>query len=317
MLRNTAIPCFQNAVSRRNNRSAIFWQHFCPVCKFNTKSDFIHMRKSTLLLAIAFLIAMHPHAQAQNTAKAMKALEEKNFTEAHKIFREVLILDENDIIGNYGMSRVHSAAASGMKDNEKSLEFLQLAEAQFKAADSKTIDKLAGMGVTKIALGDQRLSLERAFLEEAKKAGTVEAFDAFLARFPESGVGESATNSRNTVAYLKAKALNTLDAYNAFVNGYPQAAEINEAKETRNRLATEVALATNSVAGYREFLEKYHDASQVPQIQQRLNAAAFEETKKVNTVEAWESYIRNYPDSIFLQKAKEQLNYLRAGVDGE
>lgn len=312
------MPCCSNVASQASEAGRIF----APTAPGHSpphSSPVKPIMKIRLIPLCTFLclLALASPVTAQNTAKGLKALEDKNYTEAQKIFREALIMDENDVAGNYGMSRIYSAAASGMKDPEKALEHLLVAEEAWKNADSKVQAKLADMGVSKTAIAEQRTNLERAFLEEAKKAGTVEALDAFLNRFPDSGVNGAARNNRNAIAFQKAQALNSLEGWNDFVTKYPDAEEINLAKENRNRLATEVALATNSVAGYKEFLQKYHDAPQVPQIQQRLNAVAFEETKKVNTIEAWEAYIRNYPESIFLQKAKEQLNYLRAGVADE
>lgn len=266
----------------------------------------------SLFVSLLLLLASD-FVAAQSLSKAFKALDAQDWQAARTAFEAALEVDKTDPAAHFGMSRLYGSKASGMRDKEMALKHLVQAEFGLGRLDDKSKSKLSKMGVSNAELVTRRDQIEKSFLQDAKNAGTVDAYNHFIERFPESPSARIATNYRNAKAFEEAKTAGTVDALDAFIASYPEAEEIEDVIVERDKKAAEEALKAGTVAAFSHFLAHYPEAPQAPQMQQRLNAAAFEEAKKTNTVNAYKAYIEKYPSSIFIMQAKDKLEWLESG----
>lgn len=270
------------------------------------------MKHYAWMILVLLLTAGTATAQ---TAKGLKALENSDYKGAKAAFESALAADPDDAAAHLGLSRYYGIQASGERDLEKALASLASAENLYNAADEKGKAKHEKAGVSATTLAERRAKVESAFLEQAKDAHTIAAYDAFLKRFPASSVARPATNYRNELAFKAAEAENTEASWNHFIQTYPEAEILPQAILNRNKVASEAALKANTVAAYSAFVRNYPDALQAPQMQQRLNSVAFDAAKAAHTRDAYEAYLRDYPESIFVEQAKQRLETLPVGPD--
>lgn len=260
-----------------------------------------------LLSAIFFSPFLLP---AQSASKAFKALEAKDYEGAKVQFDQLIVLDENDIGANFGLSRIFLAKGFGGNDTETALTHLTKADKGYAKADDKVKKQLDKMGVNSAAMAFHRKNVEKRFFNGAKEVNTIEAYEAFMDRFASSSAKAQATKARNKLAYDRAATGNTVASWSTFISTYPTADEIKDATETRDKMALEAAKIDGTAAAFDDFVNKYPDSKYTIQVTQLLYAKAYNEAKSIGTSAAIQNYIDKYPDSHFKEMAESRRKEL-------
>jgi hypothetical protein len=267
------------------------------------------VRMKKVILTTGLLLGVWAQSLAQCGSKGMKAIDAKDYATAWAAFEECLRDDPDDLSANFGMSRLYGLDPA-RKDMKKALEHLVITETGWAKLDARGQAKFERLGVTATELASRRSRIETSFLEAAKAANTVEAYDNFLLSFPNSTSTTICTNLRNKRAYELALEDGSVAAIDQYLVTYPDAENAKDVARERDKRATAEALQANTEEALGNFLLRYPNALQAPQIQQRLNAVAFENAKTTHTVEAYQQYIARFPDSVFLTQARERLEWL-------
>jgi len=111
-------------------------------------------------------------------------------------------------------------------------------------------------------------------------------------------------------AFEKAKAKNTIEAYEAFIEKYPDSPEVKEAQIALERVHLDNAIKSGEIENIRAFIIKFPQTTWIPEAEKQLEkiySAEFEKAKKENTVEAYETLIKKYPDLPELKQAQVAL----------
>lgn len=268
------------------------------------------MKRSFTLLTLTLTLALQ--LQAQCGGKGLKAIDAKDYKTAWSSLEDCLASDPDDISAHFGMSRLYGIGEAGKKDKDKALEHLKKAEAGWSQLDDKGKAKYDKVGINNAAMEERRTRIESTFLEAAKAANTVQAFEDFLLAFPNSAHSTTCRNYRNDLAYKLADQSGTVDALDDYLMTYPDAENYADATKVRDLKASAVALKADTEEALKHFISRYPNALQAPQVRQRLNAVAFENAKAANTAAAFRDYIAQYPESVFITQAKEKLEWLEA-----
>ncbi len=94
-------------------------------------------------------------------------------------------------------------------------------------------------------------------LRKAKEAGTVEALDAFLAKYPGSPLAQEANDAKEKIFFDRAKATDTVVAYEEFLKRYPNGRLLGEARAGIERQHFIVAQRIGTIDAYEQFLRKF------------------------------------------------------------
>jgi hypothetical protein len=82
-------------------------------------------------------------------------------------------------------------------------------------------------------------------LEKARKDGTVESYDLFLARFPASSLVKDAQKERKELVWARADALDTLDGWKAVVDEYSKPEKDGGDRDVVRRAKRRMRMATH------------------------------------------------------------------------
>lgn len=95
---------------------------------------------------------------------------------------------------------------------------------------------------------------------DAKIKGTIDAYETFLTKFPDSKFALLAKDSLDNLYYKKAKGLGTIDSYMRYLNKFPNGKFILQAKDSLYNIEFKNALDLNTIESYEQFLKKYPES---------------------------------------------------------
>jgi hypothetical protein len=97
--------------------------------------------------------------------------------------------------------------------------------------------------------------------------------------------------------FEKAKKENTVQAFEEFVLKYPDSEFAASAKAKIDSLQYEAVISENNLESYREFIQSHPDHPLALDAKQRMEPLVFEEAKNKGTAYALESFLAEYPDN--------------------
>ncbi|NQU33443.1 MAG: hypothetical protein HQ521_09435 [Bacteroidetes bacterium] len=165
--------------------------------------------------------------------------------------------------------------------------------------------------------------------EKAKEANSIEGYELFLSKYPESEHSQEALNIKGKLEennlWEETKDKNTVEGYELFLSKYTDSEFSEEAKNTKANLEEikiklreqrlwEEAKSKNTIEGYELFLSKYPDGeysqeakntkANLEEIKIKLREQRlWGEAKSKNTIKGYELFLSNYPRSKYLQEA--------------
>lgn len=100
---------------------------------------------------------------------------------------------------------------------------------------------------------------EEAF-REAESIDTIEAYESFLDRFPNTPLSAKARARAAAIAYRNASAENSEEAYEEFVRSYPDSEQAQLARDLAETVAYDALIENFSEEAVERFMAKYPDS---------------------------------------------------------
>ena len=109
-----------------------------------------------------------------------------------------------------------------------------------------------------------------------------------------------------------------VDAYESFMAQFPDAAQVPEATELRDSVAFAQASADDTWQSYQAFYQKYPDARQVPAAEDRYKTLIFADLTSDQKLSSFKEFLRKFPNTPFRTEAEEQIfEIMTASADPE
>jgi len=174
---------------------------------------------------------------------------------------------------------------------------------------------------------------EAAGWKACREAGTLAAYQAFLAQYPE-GVHARAARAalaelEEEAAWEEAKAANTILSYYQYNQRYPSGKYRAEAlaaiKQLEEEQAWQQARRAGSLSAFLEYKERYPQGRFAAEAEGQIEAilagqrepAAWQEAKGRGTAAAYEAYLQNYPQGPHAPEAREAAQELSRKAEAE
>ncbi len=209
--------------------------------------------------------------------KAFEALEVYNYFEAKELFYKSL---KNDSVpASYGLSVIYSRSDNPFTNIDSAHKFINVAERNFNLIDSTIFSEYALFGLDSSALADQISVVDSLGFSRAKRARTVQSWNAFISDFDDPIRRIAAVRIRDSLAFSQALKVDSAYEYLQFYKEYP-----------------------NSRQSY-ESLKLYH-------------LRLFQEFTEEGTIEVFRAFLLKYPESPYRSVAQEKVYFLQT-ADGE
>lgn len=148
-------------------------------------------------------------------------------------------------------------------------------------------------------------SAERGDWKKAKSQHSIEAYEEYLAKYPE---GQHAVQAREKITelyYEQAESANTIEAYQDFLAKYPEGKYVirARAKLRITELYYEQAESANTIEAYEEFLKLYPSGTLSLAAKRNLEQLFYEQVQSENLLSSYEDYVKRYPEGQFAGEA--------------
>lgn len=257
--------------------------------------------RSILTLCLVFTVQF---LNAQ-TSRALKMIEQGEYTAAEPIFRSALHDDKERVIGYYGLAYLYSEPDYAAYRLDSAYAYIESARDAYKALDYKDRGKVS-KDLSNSLIGRRRTDILKAALATAETENTAEAYQRFIDRFPGSGsrYEGKAVQERNRLAFEAARSLDTEIAYEQLLEKYGDdlKAKNSSLYEAAQRAQFERYIKRTGWSGYEAFAEKYPDNVYV-------RDSLYEEFKAIwyGPVTAYRDFITNYPEAAITRFAIDSL----------
>jgi hypothetical protein len=113
-------------------------------------------------------------------------------------------------------------------------------------------------------------SKENSDWKTTKSTNTEEAYQSFVARYPNGKHAVDAIDAAENLAWKDTQSQNSEEAYHSFISKYPDSKHTSDALGAAEKLAWEIADKSNTVASLESFITSYPKSSYLTEVQQRL-----------------------------------------------
>lgn len=151
-------------------------------------------------------------------------------------------------------------------------------------------------------LNEAKALQEEAIYHYAISEGTIEGYNYFLSRYPESDKAEEITSLVDKMVFGKID--NTIEAYNAFIQQYPKSKLIPEAQNRIYAIVYDNATKKNSMEAYAEMLQLYPNHPQKANIQGKVEKYYHDKLTAQFTLKDYDTFVGLFPQSKYISQVK-------------
>lgn len=110
--------------------------------------------------------------------------------------------------------------------------------------------------------------------------------------------------------FAKAEKENSIQAYEAFLQKYPQGKYKSDATKRIHELAFQLATQKDSLHVYNEFLEKYPESDFLAKVNERIEDLKYQRVKQQDSLQSYQNFLKEYPTSKYLNEAQQRIDQL-------
>jgi len=142
---------------------------------------------------------------------------------------------------------------------------------------------------------------------KVKEIDTIEAYEEFIQKYPDSEFAKEAKKSIEELKYEKTKSENTIEAFQRFIEKYPGTEFLKEANKRIEKLEYEKSKSENTIEAFQRFIERYPDTEFLKKANEGIEELEYEKAKSKNTIEAYQRFMDKRPDSKFASEARDKI----------
>jgi len=229
--------------------------------------------------------------------KGYEALNVHDYFTAKNSFLKGLKYDPS--AAAFGLATIYSRNDNPFYQLDSAYRYILLADSTFEVAKDRKKEKWQKYGWTRTGIDSLRQSISTQFFKIAKNENSIASYTEFISSHPWSNECAPATNTRDSLAFLKVVFENTSEAYDLFIAQYPTSKYVALAEDNFYYSQYVEATNKNDLEQYVSFLEKNPNSPMKPAAEQRV----FEIVTGPNTESAYKKFVQNYLDNSFINQA--------------
>lgn len=263
------------------------------------------MRQSAIIMmTVVIAVLLHSTIYAQKLDSDLrKAAKKGQIAKVHSYLRQGASINSTDKNGNTALM---FAAEKGHVEVVKAL--LE------READMTATDKKGESALDKAKKKKKSTVIMVLEFTQAKLEHTVDAYQQFLSRYPNSEFTRTAHNAIEKLEFEKASEINTVDAYQTFLEKYPQSSHARQLNKQIMTLEYDNIKELNTLEAYAAFKAKYSrdiSYSQRNEIEEKILELSYQKALETNTVESLNQFMADFPKSDKIEDIKDRLFHLQ------
>lgn len=199
----------------------------------------------------------------------------------------------------FGLATIYSRDDNPFYHRDSAYRYIVMADSTFEGSKDKKKTKWSKYGWTRTGIDSLRQVISTQFFNVAKKENSVASYTDFISAHPWSVECASATNTRDSLAFLKVVFENTSESYDAFIAQYPTSKYVVLAEDNYYYAEFVEATHNDDLEQYVSFIAKHPNSPMKPNAEQRI----FEIVTAPNTEGAFKQFVLNYSDNSFIDQA--------------
>lgn len=141
----------------------------------------------------------------------------------------------------------------------------------------------------------------------AKSANTIEAYEEYQKKYPETPYNDSVVVFLEQLYFAKAEKGGTTDLFKDFIRRFPKSENVKTAQQHITGLELEQAKKTNTVEAYKDFIKKWQGTEQSKEASRLMMELAYAESLKTGSFESLHRFVEENPDSPVLNEASKHI----------
>ena len=199
-------------------REAFLWLKICVILTIHYL--YFMKVKKVFIYVYATLLVVIVSSFSFRIKSGFEALYEYNYFKAKKSFTKGL--KYNPAVAAFGLATIYSRDDNPFFHRDSAYRYIVLADTLFDKVKDRKKEKWERFGWTRKGIDSLRQIISTQFYEVAKNEHTVEAYTEFIAAHPWSMECASATNTRDSIAFLNVVKENTSRAYDEYTSKIPK-----------------------------------------------------------------------------------------------
>lgn len=261
-------------------------------------------------------------SNAQNLKKAFKEIDKKDFDAAILRFGEKLNEDSNDIIANYGMSKIFSNSSYSKADLYISIKYVYKSKEQcYRNINERSnadlndrVDKKNILvfinDITIDTIFNEVVKLESILYTTCINSNDLVLIKKFITNIKNSELSQNAIAKIIEIEFNSAKSFNSADSLDKFINKYVNSKFNDQALGLIYDIKLKQAKNVKNVVALNEYIKQYPNSPFIKNAKKDIEEIEFRNIENTTSIDILKDYKEKYPKSSFLVDVNRLLSGL-------
>lgn len=143
--------------------------------------------------------------------------------------------------------------------------------------------------------------------QQAKRKDTVQAYRAFVRKYPNSPYTEKARQRLESISWSQAKSTHTRYGYRRFLREFPRGEYRKDALLAIETMDLAAAKKKNTKKAYSDFLKHHPHGALKQKARHLIEELDWQMVKRQKTFHAYKRFLKKYPDGKFCKEARKKV----------
>jgi outer membrane protein assembly factor BamD (BamD/ComL family) len=143
--------------------------------------------------------------------------------------------------------------------------------------------------------------------QQAKRKDTIQAYRAFIHKYPNSPFTEKAREKLESISWSQARSANTRQGYHRFLKEFPNGGHHRDARLAIETIDLAIASKKNTKKAYLDFLKNHPRGALSQKARHLLEELDWKWAKRERTFHAYQRFLKKYPHGKFYQEARKKV----------